>query len=343
MIKLFLIADDLTGALDSAAVFAARGAQVRVARSVADFPDALESGAEVIAVATGTRDDTRDTARRRMAELRVLLAGHDGLLFKKVDSRLKGHIRDELEVLFRGRSRALVATPAIPALGRYCESGHVTGVGVDTPIPVAERLGWAAAIIDARSDAEIDAALPGDLATRDYVGAAGLAAALARRLWPGEGARLAPPSQPAPTLLAIGSRDPITLAQIAELSGVPILPAPNGEVPALATAPVQVVLMTPGESTLDPAEAGRRFAQGIAAALRERPVATLFACGGESANAILGALGIGQLHLIGEQLPGVPRAQAHYEGKAIEIVTKSGGFGTPDTIVKLVKSIAAEE
>ncbi|OOY02970.1 MULTISPECIES: four-carbon acid sugar kinase family protein [unclassified Thioclava] len=340
MTRLFLIADDLTGALDSGATFAARGAQVRVARTVADFPEALECGADVIAVATGTRDGSREAARECLQEVRALLAGREGLIFKKVDSRLKGHIRDELEVLLDGRTKELIATPAVPALGRYCESGHVTGTGIDTPIPVAERLGRPAVILDARIRAELDAAVPDNPATKDYVGAAGLAAALAHRLWPGTASDPALPPLPAPALLAIGSRDPITLAQVAALSGVPLAAAPNGEVPSILAAPVQVVQMTPGATRVDPARAGEKFAQGIARAVSEIPVATLFACGGESANAILGALGIGQLDLIGEEQPGVPRAQALHSGKVFEIVTKSGGFGPPDTVVKLVKSLA---
>src|SRR3546814_1188368 len=60
------------------------------------------------------------------------------VLFKKIDSRLKGHIEAELDVTpFR---RALVV-PAIAEFGRLVEAGHVTGFGVETPLFIAERLG----------------------------------------------------------------------------------------------------------------------------------------------------------------------------------------------------------
>ena len=54
--RVFIVADDLTGALDSAATFAMRGASVRVACRPDDLPAALGSDAGVVAVATGTRD-----------------------------------------------------------------------------------------------------------------------------------------------------------------------------------------------------------------------------------------------------------------------------------------------
>ncbi|WP_011339281.1 four-carbon acid sugar kinase family protein [Cereibacter sphaeroides] len=333
--RLVIVADDLTGALDAGAGFAMRGARVRVARSLADLPEALASGAEVIALSTGTRDLGVAEAQARLAEVRALL-GAQPLLFKKIDSRLKGPIAAELAALLEGDPRPILATPAIPALGRFCEAGAVTGAGLDRPIAVAPALGRPARVIDARTDAEIEAALPDDLATQVFVGAAGLAAALARRLWPD-----APSTRThllsTPALFAIGSRDPVTLAQIAAPHALPIHEAPNGAVPALPAADALLVRMTPAEPACPAAVAGDTFARGIAASMTARPVATLFACGGESANAILAELGIGQLDLLGELLPGIPVSEAHHAGRRLRIVTKSGGFGPPDTVVKLVK------
>ena len=81
--RVHIVADDLTGALDSAATFAARGARVRVACTPADFATALTSGADVVAVATGTRDGSEADAISKARIVAQALDGRDGLLFKK--------------------------------------------------------------------------------------------------------------------------------------------------------------------------------------------------------------------------------------------------------------------
>ena len=138
--RVFIVADDLTGALDSAATFAMRGASVRVACRPDDLPAALGSDAGVVAVATGTRDGSEAHARSVATRVAAMLADHSGILFKKIDSRLKGHIATELEALTSAGTTLLV-NPAIPRLGRICVGGAVTGAGVETPIPVAPRVG----------------------------------------------------------------------------------------------------------------------------------------------------------------------------------------------------------
>lgn len=335
--RVHIVADDLTGALDSAATFAARGARVRVACRASDLPEALASTAEVIAVATGTRDGPETEAIEVARQVAHDLAGRGGLLFKKIDSRLKGHIRAELAELAPPRSTLLV-NPAIPRLGRHCLGGAVTGAGVDTPIPVAPRIGRDASVPDTRTPEDLAAQLPAELDGTVLVGAAGLAEALAARLWP------LPEPRPSlhlkrPALLAIGSRDPVTIAQVDALRDVPILAAPNGTYPRLldaAQTPLLLIRMTPGSEVISGAEAGAAFARTIAEAQARLQPATLFACGGESAAALLADLGIGQLDVLGEALPGVPVARCA-DGQEFTLVTKSGGFGATDTLVKLVK------
>ncbi|WP_353475991.1 four-carbon acid sugar kinase family protein (plasmid) [Salipiger sp. H15] len=332
--RVFIVADDLTGALDSAAGFAERGARVRVACRPRDLPAALGSAAEVIAVATGTRDGTEAEAARVAAAVARDLAGHSGILFKKIDSRLKGHVAAELAPLAASGAR-LVVNPAIPALGRLCLQGAVCGAGVEVPIPVAPRIGRALQIPDTRTQADLAAQLPEDLSEAVYVGAAGLAEALADRLWPGGAARPLPRLE-LPALLAIGSRDPVTLAQVDALRDVPVLEAPNGACPELPDAPLLLIRMTPGAEEIPGDAAAAAFAGTLAEAQRHVRPATLFACGGESAAALLARLGIGQLDVLGQILPGVPVARTA-EGAPLVIITKSGGFGPPDSLVKLVK------
>jgi uncharacterized protein YgbK (DUF1537 family) len=344
-----MVADDLTGALDAAAPFAARGLRTLVVLS----PFGLETAdrarlreAEVICINTASREIPAEEARRRvLAATTELMALTPGLLFKKVDSRLKGHVGVETGAMLQlsGRARALVA-PAIPDLGRVVVDGAVTGKGVATPIPVADGFGGLPVTCpDTRDDAglaeaAVDVADHADAVLA--VGARGLAQALAARFAPRDIAA-APIPLPEPTLVAIGSRDPITRAQIEAVmaSATPqrVL-APNGRITSQVT-PSALTLIT--AEPAEPAEAGAvvagRFADGLAEIIRDAVPASLLVSGGETAYAVLTRLGVDSVDLLGEALPGIPYARARIGGKQVVILTKSGGFGEPDAISLLVR------
>src|SRR6266404_6761607 len=107
-----LIADDLTGACDAGAQFAGRGpVPVFVA------PASPESEWNVAVVDTESRalapDDAADLVRAAVKRVEGQLAGR--LLFKKIDSTLRGSVAAELDALLdaSGRRTALVC-PAFP-------------------------------------------------------------------------------------------------------------------------------------------------------------------------------------------------------------------------------------
>ncbi|TGD42649.1 hypothetical protein EEB11_12950 [Pseudotabrizicola sediminis] len=340
--KVIIIADDLTGALDSSVAFAARGMAVICATSTDHLDAALHSGAQVIAVSTGSRDDTQDAAVARIVQVRAAVKGdplaRTAIVFKKIDSRMKGHIAAELQALCSPGQPVLVC-PAIPRLGRFVEAGHVTGMGIEHAIPVAARAGVdVSAVLNARTEAQIDAGLAAAPDTAVLVGAAGLAEALARRL-----TGSAPPAAhlglASPALFAIGSRDPITLAQLA---GFNVAPAPDGAVPPppAASDPVMILQMQPGRSEASPLQAAARFATGVALWVKATQPAAVLACGGSTAEAVLSELGIGLLEVRGEVLPGLPVSTALTGWPGLQIVTKSGGFGAPDTVARLIACAA---
>lgn len=329
--RVLIIADDLTGALDSGSAFAMRGHRVRVLLASADLRATLaDPMVQVIAIATGTREVPADQAAQAVGRIAEMAAGFDGILFKKIDSRMKGNIAAELAALRQAFPLPVLAAPAIPRLGRFVVDGSVIGAGVPRPIPIAAALGVESAIPDTSSDAQMDAALPAILRNMLHAGAAGLAEALARALPPGDHPRNI--DLPLPALMAIGSRDPVTLAQIAALKIAP-LPAPNGIVPVLPPLPLTIVQMTAGTETLPPQRAADQFASGIAREFRQHPPRTLFACGGETAFAILRHLGLTTLDLLGEILPGIPVGRTS-DGQ-LTVVTKSGGFGGPAALRQL--------
>jgi len=340
MPELAIIADDLTGALDAAAPFAMRAISTAVALSPAALGEAIAGGARVIGVSTDSRELPPNEARVAVAAaLAAVPAGTR--LFKKVDSRLKGRIAAELDAIPHLQSLVI---PAIPAFGRWVREGSLGGFGVAAPVAIAPRLGAhadRASIPDIESDADITAALatPHDLP----IGARGLAEAMARAM---------APDAPAPDVglrhprayLVIGSTDPITLAQLAELRaadpGLAYIAAPNGVGPAAPPAPARLTVLqaTPGATAAD----GKSVANALADTLQRLappPGALLVLSGGATAQAVLERLGVRVLDLVGEALPGLPLAQ----GGGLTFVTKSGGFGGPETLQHLLHPFHREE
>jgi uncharacterized protein YgbK (DUF1537 family) len=336
---LAIIADDLTGALDTAAPFAGRGLHTEVALRVEAVAEALAERPDVLTINTGSRELDGNTAHQlTAAAVRALPAGTR--LFKKIDSRLKGHIVAELDATpFK---TALVA-PAIPAFGRLVHAGHIEGFGVTTPISVAEKLGPHAAratIPDTLTPGDMEAALEAaEKAGLDLlIGARGLAEALARRM---TGRRDATPADipEGPVLFVVGSRDPITLAQIDELrAAYPLryLPAPNGHLRDLQadTSPITLVQATPGDTEITPLAVSQNLAEGVCPALTETAT-TLLLSGGATAEAVLERMGITRFRLLGDCLPGL--GLAHAGGQCI--IAKSGGFGQPDTLRTIAGNI----
>lgn len=349
--RALIIADDLTGALDSAVAFSAAGLRSVVARRPADVPEAFAQRPEVLAISTASREGGAEAGRDAVEAAVEACGTLPEIVFKKVDSRLKGHVAAEAAALAvrAGRTRALVA-PAVPAQGRTVEGGFLTGAGVSAPIDVRATMagsGLGLAVPDTRDDADLDAAVAGALdgAPVLLVGAAGLAAAVGRWLAPG----LTPPALPrldAPLLLAIGSRDAITLAQVERIAGradVALALAPDGACPPGGGGGVMVVRVVAGEGGgFDPGRAGKRFAAGIAQLVRGGGFRTLLGCGGETADAILGQLGVGCVDVVGELLPGVPVSVMVVDGRRMQLVTKSGGFGGPDALAAVIDAAATD-
>lgn len=337
MPKVVVIADDLTGALDSAVAFAADGRSVPVARRVEDLAPILREGPEIVAVNTGTRDADAATVRQRMkrllAELDIVSVE---IVFKKVDSRLKGNVGLETAILARAMGDCrIVAAPAIPAMGRVQLAGRIDGVGVAAPIVVARLFEQPVEVPDIATDTELDTVVAGRRGVL-WVGARGLAFALARLAPFGE-RRLVAPAPVRPLLMAIGSRDPITVAQVELVArAVPVYPAPDGRLTVSPQiAPVVAFQLTEGGAKRAPEEAVRDFAAGIADWMLEHRPSALLATGGETANAILAQMGIGRLDLLAEVAEGLPVCEGLAPWGTLRIFTKSGGFGGPEILAEI--------
>jgi len=123
-----IVADDLTGAMDSSGYFAANGLSTEVV-----LDHGYNAQSDVVVVTTSSRAEPLDVARERVREAVGGLAGRT--VYKKIDSTLRGNIGEELTAAMEaaGCVRAVVA-PAFPAVGRATENGVLLVDGT----PVAE-------------------------------------------------------------------------------------------------------------------------------------------------------------------------------------------------------------
>jgi 4-hydroxythreonine-4-phosphate dehydrogenase len=120
---LTIVADDLSGAADCAVVCAARGLSAVVALT----PGGPGRDADVWSVDGDTRAMSGEAAAAAVEALAC--ASESGLLFKKLDSTLRGHVGAELAAILRARRRArpdavAILAPAFPALGRTTVEGR---------------------------------------------------------------------------------------------------------------------------------------------------------------------------------------------------------------------------
>lgn len=140
-----IIADDLTGATDSGAQLCRAG--YRVAVAFHDTPIPASDEFDAVVVDTDSRQLDPESARRRVSEAAQQLKDAQ-ILYKKIDSTLRGPIAAEIEAAFNksDRSRAIIA-PAFPGNGRTTVGGvqmvygrpvHETRFAEDPAIPIDE-------------------------------------------------------------------------------------------------------------------------------------------------------------------------------------------------------------
>ncbi len=343
MTKFRLLADDLTGALDSAARFVPRFGPI---------PVSWKRSTE--AAAAGYTTETREAADPQPAMLRwaPYLRGAD-LTFKKIDSLLRGHVAAEIAACLRlGPFAHAIIAPAFPVQGRITSGGrqyaHGTDTGVDLAldlalhgIPVSHcRPGDApspgVSLWDAIDEADLDLiAAAGRTRPRPvlWCGTGGLAAALAGHVTP------PCPTLPHPIVALVGSNHPVSTAQFDACPATATLLGPAG---ARAIAPslagqdaVLRVHIPPGT---DRAAAAQEIATTFAALAFSLPSpGTLVVTGGETLRRLCDALGTHHITVMGEQAPGVPISSMEggvWDG--VMLVSKSGAFGRPDFLARLM-------
>jgi uncharacterized protein YgbK (DUF1537 family) len=315
-----LLADDLTGALDSAARFVTAAAPIPVTweASGAAGPMALDSG---------TRDLAPELVASRLEPFVPLLAAGE-LAFKKIDSLSRGHVALELAACLGAFDHCVLA-PAFPFQGRITREGRQLAgdgdvwreTGVDLQAEL-RRHGIAARVRDAETDEDLDSIVAEARLLKGRVlwcGTGGLAGALA-------GHRPVPRPALIPPLMAfIGSDHPVTRAQIATI-------------PSALRGSVITCELPAG---IDRGDARSRIADEFVALLTRVPrPGTLFVSGGETLRDLCRGLGVTHLVVDGELEPGGPtslRCGGSWDGQ--RLVSKSGAFGDSNFLAGLLEEI----
>jgi uncharacterized protein YgbK (DUF1537 family) len=134
--SILIIADDLTGAADSAVQFRQAGLSAVVLARPASHPPVWPRG-QVVSLSLDTRDASPAAVRhiweRQAPSIRAL--AQEALVYHKIDSTLRGHPALEVRLLLDclGAASAIIA-PAFPKLGRQT----IDGVHRIDGVPLAE-------------------------------------------------------------------------------------------------------------------------------------------------------------------------------------------------------------
>jgi len=357
-VSLTIVADDLTGACDTGALFAANH----------PVPVTVWPRAAVPAVARAVDTETRaldgPTAARRAAA--AVAAAPAARIFKKIDSTLRGHVGPEVDALIRATgATGVLLSPAFPARGRtvvervlmidgvpIAETAFprdpdwprtATGNVIDILRPVLDRpLAWipldqvragvdalsarlvrlrgTVAIADAETDADLTALVDAALAVEPSPLLVG-SAGLARALAARLGLLIEHVALPRAGrwLIVAGSRHEATRRQV-----------------ETARAAGLRVLAACERDEADRRTVAARLASEARRALEQERFDLVAVTGGDTAIRLFEALEAERFDLVGPPAPGLAfgwlRSRIHPD---LAMLTKAGSFGAPDLFVSL--------
>jgi 4-phospho-D-threonate 3-dehydrogenase / 4-phospho-D-erythronate 3-dehydrogenase len=371
--ELFVIADDLSGAAETAAVLARPDVAARVVLAGGGRPLHVASGLTVVDLDSRIAAPA-DAARAVHAALAA--APPSARIVKKIDSLLRGNLAAEIEAL--AAAGPVVLVPALPVADRTVQDGvvHLSGVPLHEtdawriePLPapssvaaalaplratvlgvdavrgdVAEALDAAieqapVVICDAATDADLDALAAAALARPDVVlaGSGGFAAAIGRSRPVSEYECPDTPvhSRPPSVLVVVGSAADIAAWQVEQL-----LADGAREIRLPSTGKT----LEPGVTVLRPAPATGADPRAVVAELARAVVdldpgpdgADLVLTGGETARRVLDELGIDELEPLAQIGHGAVRSRT-VDGR--HVVTRPGSFGGVDSLRDIVAAL----
>ncbi|MFC5232117.1 four-carbon acid sugar kinase family protein [Pseudonocardia zijingensis] len=371
--ELFVIADDLSGAAETAAALARPGDAARVVLGGGGRPLRSAPGLTVVDLDSRTATPAAAAAAVRAA---LAAAPAGARILEKIDSLLRGNLAAEIGAL--SDAHPVVLAPALPVAGRTVVDGvvHLSGValhhtdawrmerraappsvaaalapvrttvlGLDgvrgnTAAALAAALERAPVVIcDAETDADLDAVAAAALAHPDVAlaGSGGFAAAVGRTA-PVSGNGCSDTrirSRPPSVLVVVGSAADIAARQVERLlaDGARDIRLP---VAGETLAPGVTVLRPAAGVGADPRAVVAELARAVTALDPGPDGADLVLTGGETARRVLDELGIDDLEPLGQIGHGAVRSRTP-DGR--HVVTRPGSFGGVDSLRDIVAAL----
>ena len=355
MPSLKLLADDLTGALDTSAELIGLVGPLDVVWSAASADQAS------FAIDSGTRELGAEEAFAIVGEIAPQLGGA-GIAYKKIDSLLRGPWVAELDACLRtGLWDACIVAPAFVHQGRVTRGGRqyaqahdgswsaigdnivdqLRGRGLEARLASpAALLESGIGVFDAETEADLDriAQLGKQYAGRLlWCGSGGLANAIAR------GTEVSVPAHlQTPVLGIFGSDHPATATQLSMCEGVVIGSTDVGQdLDRIRQALDHGIALVKLETSIaiSRTEAARHFSRQIVTLCQSiDPPQTLIIAGGETLKALTSAVGARALQVQGRLEPGLPKSVLRGGRWAgVDVISKSGAFGRADLWSKLLR------
>ena len=417
LIRLLIIADDFTGALDTGVQFASQGLSTRVITDAAASLKAFADSCEVLVVDAETRHIAAEKAYETVFSI-AAQAVELGIphVYKKTDSALRGNIGAELTALLTasGKKR-LPFLPAFPQMNRTTADGvhYIAGVPVSesvfgkdpfdpvihsrvTEVIAEQSIAPAASLpaMKAGDDASgregilvFDAASLEDLEQTGgllleqdglavMAGCAGFGSVLPKLLKLGTG-KPAPMPELDPNFLVIcGSVNPITVGQLNRAeqegflrlrltaeqkldpaywtteSGEEAFRSIHGQLSSCAYRILDTNDIDDNKSTADYAAARGMTIEDVRQAVSrtvgylvgrlfpDPDLGTLLVTGGDTLLQCMNCMGVQEIEPICELDSGVVLSRFTYQSYTRYVISKSGGFGKEDLMIRLAKRIA---
>ncbi|MBN9657668.1 MAG: hypothetical protein J0H49_05785 [Acidobacteria bacterium] len=315
-LRLLALADDLTGALEAGARF--RDSVVLLKPR----PDRPES---VIVMDTESRHLAPDVAAFRL--LGAMENVVSDIVYKKTDSTLRGNIGAEFKALLGAYPESTICyVPAYPELGRTVRGGVLLVDGV----PV-HQTSFARDPLNPVTESHISRVLAAQGCDLERV-----------RIFDGE----TPEDVQAAAAEALSGPRPVVMAGPAALAGA--LAQALSIVRAAPTKWPEVSDCVVINGSAHPASAAQvqmALAKGIPWAFDRVAGAhdTFIIFGGDTARGVLHRLDDPLLFPLGEVLPGVPVSLFEHEGRKRVLVSKAGGYGAPDLLLRLYERLCQTE
>jgi 4-hydroxythreonine-4-phosphate dehydrogenase len=406
-----VIADDLTGAADCAASSAALGcrAVVLLYSSEDQEYEAAWPDTDILSIDANSRCLSAEKASELTTRLvresdSHNVAVHEYVIFKKIDSTLRGNVATEIAALLNARrssnsmnaNLSILMAPALPSQGRTTIGGRLLVHGVPlektdiwqteartAPSDILQLLADAnlsskligteivrsdvnslrrsisqfakhhdVVVCDAETDSDLHAIAEASLSVPTItalVGSAGLACQVPQLIGIAHN-----PDTPGwnlaagPTLFVVGTAASVSRQQARLLEAIPdvatirVSATDLHESTSICRQIIQdlqsgrdVLLMLNGGANCSNSD-WQLLSQTLSEQVSKlaQHLGALVATGGETARAVLDALGIHRLRLLGEVEPGLPFSVADSWVRPLPVITKAGAFGSPHALVR---------